>query len=347
VSTRRRVPLADVARKAHVSPSTASRALAGRGELAPETRAAVLRAADELGFRPSPFARSLRTRRSSMVGLIVPDAGHPFYAAVLKGAQSVLEEAGYGLILLDTRNDDQRADRALDTLLDHQAEGVLTATAGLRADRLAELEADRPYVFVDDRLEGVGAGSVLVENADGMRMLVDHLVEHGHERIGLLTGPDDTSGRERYVGFHDALAAHGLKAARGAARRCPWSAAGGYREGSRLLGLRSRPTAVVAASVELALGFLAAARSRGLTVPADVALAAFDDPYFAALLEPALTAVGYDAAAMGSAAARMLVDAIHTEGAQYRAERVPVRLVARRSCGCDHDLEVQFREVPT
>jgi DNA-binding LacI/PurR family transcriptional regulator len=344
---RRRVQLADVARRAQVSASTASRALNGRGELSPATRAAVLRAADELGFRPSPFARSLRTQRSSIVGLVVPDVAHPFYAAVLKGAQGVLEQERYALFLLDTRGDDDGADRALDTLLAHQAEGILIATPGVSAERMAEAEADARCVFVDEVVPGAGAGSVLVENRAGMRMLVDHLVEHGHRRIGLLAGPGDTSGAERREGYHDALAAHGLRAPRGAVRDCAWTTAAGYHEGLKLLALRSRPTAVIASSAELSLGFLAAARSRGVAIPADVALAAFDDPYFAALLEPALTTVGYDAAAIGAAAARMLVQAIGApDRLEYRAERVGVRLIPRRSCGCDHDVEAYFREAP-
>jgi LacI family transcriptional regulator len=340
----RRVRLADVARHARVSPSTASRALNGRGELAPQTRAAVLEAAAALGFRPSPFARSLRTRRSSMVGLIVPDAGHPFYAAVLKGAQAVLEEVGYRLSLLETRHDDPRAVEALGTLLDHHAEGVLAATAGAWVDQLTELSTDTPAVFIDDVPDGIGAGSVQARNAEGVRALVDHLVEHGHRRIGLLVGPDRT-GRERHDGFHDALAAHGLEPGRGTVRRCEWSMASGFGEGRALLELRSRPTAVVAGSIELALGVIAASRSRRVAIPADVALAGFDDPYFAALLDPALTAVGYDATAMGARAARMLVDAIDGVEAPYRAERVDVRLVARRSCGCEHDFKAEFLEV--
>jgi DNA-binding LacI/PurR family transcriptional regulator len=344
----RRVQLADVARRAEVSLSTASRALNGRGELSPATRAAVLRAAEELGFRPSPFARSLRTQRSSIVGLVVPDVAHPFYAAVLKGAQAVLEEAGYGLILLDTRGDSDHVDDALDTLLDHRAEGILVATSEVGAERMAEIDAQIPCVFIDDVLPQAGVGSVLVENRAGVEMLVEHLVEeHGHRRIGLLAGASDTSGSERLEGFQDALAAHGLKAGAGAIRPSAWTIADGFREGLALLDLRSRPTAVVVASAELALGFLAAARSRGVTIPADLALVAFDDPVFAALLEPALTAVAYDATAMGAAAARMLVGAIGADDAPYRTERVGVRLMARRSCGCDHDLEAQFREVPT
>ncbi|HEU4977063.1 MAG TPA: LacI family DNA-binding transcriptional regulator [Baekduia sp.] len=343
-SRARRVRLEDVARRAQVSPSTASRALNGRGQLAAETRAAVIEAAEALDFRPSPFARSLRTRRSSMVGLVVPDAGHPFYSALLRGAQSVLDEVGYRVTLLEAGPDGARGERAMDTLLDHHAEGMLAATAGPWAQRLVGPGAEMPVVFVDDVPDDVDAPGILAENAAGMRALVDHLVGHGHRRIGLLAGPDRT-GRERLEGFRAAVAAHGGSGVEGTVRSCAWSMAAGFREGRALLDCAPRPTAVVASSAELALGFLAASRVAGIAVPDGVALASFDDPYFAPLLQPALTAVGYDATAMGARAAHMLVDAIDGVDLARSPERVAVSLTARSSCGCEHDLEADLLEV--
>src|SRR5215218_3279807 len=134
ISRRRRgATLADVAASAGVSASTASRALNGRGELAATTRAAVIEAAARLGFQPSPLARSLRTRRTYTVGFVVPDVASPFYAASLKGAQRVLEAAGYRVMLMDS---DQSVDGELDalrTLVNHQVDGLLLATAGADA----------------------------------------------------------------------------------------------------------------------------------------------------------------------------------------------------------------------
>jgi DNA-binding LacI/PurR family transcriptional regulator len=334
-----RIRLADVAKLAGVSTTTASRALNGRGELTDETRTAVLDAAARLGFRPSPFAQSLRTRRSHTVGLIVPHVAHPFYASILQGAQSYLRGAGYRLILIDAGEDAQSVAEAIDTLLDHWVDGILISITPFPAARFAELLRGTPCVFIDETVADVGVGSVLLENREGIGALVGHLASsHGHTRIGFLGGPHDrTDGRERLEGYRAAMAAHSLEVDRGLIAECEWSLRGGIDHTLRLLDGSAPPTAIVAASAELALGALAAARSRGLRLPGDLAIVSFDDTYFAPLLEPALTAISYDTPYMGERSARLLVNAIETEQPGYEEVRVGVKLVPRRSCGCEFD----------
>jgi DNA-binding LacI/PurR family transcriptional regulator len=334
-----RVRLADVAEMAGVSTTTASRALNGRGELTDGTRAAVLEAAAQLGFRPSPFAQSLRTRRSHTVGLIVPHVDHPFYASVVQGAQSYLQDVGYRLILVDSGEDQGRVADAVSTLLDHWVDGILISTTPLTADRFRELLHGTPCVFIDEAVEGVGSGSVTLENRKGIGELVRHLAWHGHQRIGYLGGPGDrTDGRERRQGFTETASALGLSNDPELIGECEWSLRSGIEQTRKLLALPQRPTAIVAASAELALGALAAARSHPLRLPEDLALASFDDTYFAPLLEPALTVVSYDTPAIGARSAQLLVTAIENEHAEYAELRADVRLVERRSCGCQFDV---------
>jgi DNA-binding LacI/PurR family transcriptional regulator len=332
-----RVRLADVARLAGVSTTTASRALNGRGEMTDDTRQAVLDAANRLGFRPSPFAQSLRTRRSTAVGLIVPHVDHPFYASIVQGAQSALREAGYHLILMDTGEDPDSVAKAIDTLLDHWVDGIMITTTPLTASGFADLLQGTPAVFIDEMVEGVGAGAVTLENERGSELLVEHLADdHGHRSIAFLGGPpDQTDGRERREGFLAAMAARSLSVDPAHVRQGKWSIADGAEQALIVLSAPAPPTAIVAASAELALGALGAARSRGLRLPEDLALVAFDDPYFAPLLEPALTAVGYDAPDVGARAARLLLDAIRDDPAEFRQIRVAVELIRRHSCGCE------------
>jgi LacI family transcriptional regulator len=335
---RRGATLADVAASAGVSASTASRALNGRGELSTATRTAVLEAAERLGFRPSPLARSLRTRQTYTVGFVVPDVASPFYAASLKGAQSVLEAAGYRVMLMDSEQSVEGEVAALRTLVDHQVDGLLVATAGVDAPAFEDavgVEAT-PCVFLDSVVDGVGVGTVTLENAVGMDLLVEHLRGHGHTRIGLIAGSQqETSGRERLEAFVAAVARVGADTAPELVRACPWTQAAGAEQARELLALERRPTAIVAASVELGLGCLAVCRELGLALPEELALATFDDPYFGALLEPSLSAVGYDTSEVGRAAARLLVEAMQSERPVRREVRVPVNLVRRRSCGCE------------
>jgi DNA-binding LacI/PurR family transcriptional regulator len=334
----KRPRLTDVADRARVSTSTASRALNGVGELSDQTRESVRRAAEELGFRPSPTARSLRTRRTQTVGLVVPHVTHAFYAAVITGAQATLEEHGYRLILINSGEEADPVSNALRTLLDHEVDGLLVSTTPFAAERFNELLQDTPCVFLDELAPGAGHGNVVLENGKGVRMLVEHLVGHGHSRIGFLGGPEDrTSGRERLGGFLDAMAHHALPVHGQLVRACEWTIYSGFREGGALLEVAPRPTAVVAASAELALGMLAAARGASAAIPDELALVSFDDRYFAPLLEPALTAIAYDAGSVGSEGAQLLVDAMAGIEPRRTEARVDVSLVRRRSCGCEYD----------
>jgi LacI family transcriptional regulator, galactose operon repressor len=334
-----RIRLADVAKLAGVSTTTASRALNGRGELTEETRTAVLDAAAQLGFRPSPFAQSLRTKRSHTVGLIVPHVAHPFYASILQGAQSYLHEAGYRVILVDSGEDPQSVADAINTLLDHWVDGILISITPFPSSRFAELLRGTPCVFIDETVPDIGVGSVILENREGVGALVGHLASHGHTRIGFLGGPNDrTDGRERLEGYRAAMAAHSIAVDQALVAECEWNLRSGIDHTLRLLDLPGAPTAIAAASAELALGALAAARSRGLLLPADLAIASFDDTYFAPLLEPALTAISYDTPFMGESSARLLVKSIEADQPPaYEEIRIGVKLIQRRSCGCDYE----------
>jgi LacI family transcriptional regulator len=330
---RRTATLADVAASAGVSASTASRALNGRGELSAATRAAVIEAAERLGFQPSPLARSLRTRRTYTVGFVVPDVASPFYAACLKGAQAVLEDSGYRVMLMDSELSVDGEVAALRTLVNHCVDGLLVATAGVGRDEFEDLvgSAETPCVFLDSVVDGAGAGAVTLENEAGIVLLVEHLrQEHGHTRIALLAGSQqETSGIERLEAF-----AAVASPAPELIRVGPWTQAAGAAGTHALLALDPRPTAIVASSAELGLGCLAACRELGVALPDELALVTFDDPYFGALLEPPLTAVGYEPADVGRSAAALLVAAMEGEEVERRDVRVPVALVRRRSCGC-------------
>jgi LacI family transcriptional regulator len=337
---KRRVTLAEVASLAGVSPSTVSRTLNDRGEFSETTRAAVIAAAAELNFQPSRLARSLRTQRTHTVGFVVPDVSSPFYAHALKGAQRELERSGFRVMLMESDQDLASEIEAIETLLSHQVDGLLLSTAGIGAADYDALvgEDGPPCAFVDSVLEGVGASSVVLDNAAGIEMLIDHLrEEHGHERIALLVGPAiETSSVERLQGFRATSEARGLPVDESYLRICPWTVESGHAETLALLDLGTPPTAVVAASAELALGCLAACRARGVTIPVDLALVSFDDPYFGALLEPPLTAVAYDTLEIGERAASLLLELIHDPDATPHQLRIPVTFVRRRSCGCEH-----------
>jgi LacI family transcriptional regulator, galactose operon repressor len=326
--------LAQVAAAAGVSLSTASRALRPDSSVQESTRRRVRAAARRLGYEPNRLARSLRTRASSFAGVIVPDIGVGFYARAVKGAQDALERAGYEVILMNTERQASREAAALRTLLAHRVDGVLLATSGGFTDTPRV-----PIVFFDNLVSGAGAGHVAKANKEGMALLVEHLLTtHGHKRIAYVGGPPQfTSGIERLEGFRAAMAGAELEVP--SQHLCfgddVWSVESGHDALAELLSSAARPTAIVAAGDTLAVGAIQAVRELGLRVPEDIAVVSFDDPFFAELLDPPITALARNERALGELAASLLLHAIQTGSLGPPTEvRVPVELIIRRSCGC-------------
>jgi LacI family transcriptional regulator len=340
---RRRLTLADVAAAAGVSQATASRALAGSPRVNALTRERVWGVAERLGFEPNRLARSLRRGSTLAVGLVVPDLAIAFYAAALKAAQEVLEDAGYHVLVVNTARTARREREALRTLRAHQVDGLIVATSGGYED------VGVPAVFFDNVPAEIGAGAVALANDDGVALLVRHLVEvHGHERIAYL-GPPETAalgeeplvhgaGRERVEGFRAAVGAAGLPLPPAFVRvsdpAC--SEAVAERIALELLDRERPPTAIVAGADTLAFGVLQAARARAVRVPDDVAVVSFDDPAHADLLDPPVTSLDRHDRELGRLAAHRLLRVLQRgEDAEAAAVlRVPLTLRLRRSCGC-------------
>jgi len=332
IETQRHPTLADVAAAAGVSASTASRALRESPVVGEGTRQRVFEAARALGFEPNRIARSLRTRSSFSIGVVVPDVATVFWAAALKGAQDVLERAGYLVLVMSSEREPKREAAALRTLIAHRVDGILLATSGGYDQPPAV-----PVVFFDRLDPAAGTRGVAPANRDGIGLLFDHLRGHRHTRIGFVGGhPGSSSADERLAAFEAEVTAAGLPLRAGYVRHgdAAWSEASGEQAGAELAELAERPTAIIAASDALAVGALRALRGAGLRVPEDVALVSFDDPVFADLLDPPVTALSRHDREVGELAAAMLLEVL-TGNPEPGEVRVPLELIVRRSCGCD------------
>ncbi len=328
----RHITVSDVAVAAGVSTSTVSRALRNSPLINDRTREKVLETMRELGYAPSAVARSLRTQSSPFVGMIVPDVALDFFARALKGAQDVLEPAGYQVLLMNSERDRAKETAALATLASHRVGGILLATSGGYED------AGVPVVFFDQVLEqpDIGDGEVLLDNRQGIELLVSHLIEHGHTRIAYLGGPSGaTSSDERHDAFIGALAAAGIVLPKSYMQTgdANWSEDSGEHATEELLALPHPPTAIVSGSEMLAVGALRALRAAGRRVPDDMALVCFDDPRLGDVLDPPMTAISQHAYELGGRAASILLDRLAGPRPRVR-ERIPAELVVRRSCGC-------------
>lgn len=331
LASRRRPTIVDVARLAQVAPSTASRALKESPRISEATRLRVLAAARGLGYEPNRVAQSLRAMAAPFIGIVVPDIGITFYSRFVKGAQEVLERSGYQALVMNTEREAGHEEVALRTLEGHRVSGILLATS-----RPGSAEPHIPTVYFDSLAGERGIARLALDNAQGVELLVAHLVGHGHRRIGYIGGPPTfTSGAERLAGFHAAVRVHS-----GDARPeyveiadSSWSPESGAAAMTRLLALAEPPTAIVASGDTLALGAMGACRDAGKGVPDDIALVAFDDPVFGGLFDPPVTALRRGDLELGRAAAELLLAGLRGRGEDTEV-RLPVELLVRRSCGC-------------
>ena len=324
---RRRVTTRDVAARAGVSQPTVSLVL-GRNptaRVAPETRERVLRAAEELGYRPNVLARGLVQRRSFALGIVVPDLRNPFFVDVVSGAERVAAEERYAVLLSETGG--RSPVPHLEALQARQIDGILIdahAAALLPADLLAGVNV----VLIDEpseRWPGVASDA-----AGAGRLAGEHLLALGHRRVAFIGPADDVHAfRMRERGFVQALRAAGVALPSVRLRRAPATAAGGLEAMRALLALVPRPTAVFCANDLAALGALKACAAAGVRVPAELSLVGCDDIELGRLVTPELTTIAVPARELGARAARLLLRALAGEPAPRASRPLPVRLVAR------------------
>ncbi len=323
--------VADIAAVVGLSKSTVSRALSGSPLVRESTRERIMQATRELGFEPNRLAQSLSMGSSPFVGVIVPDIDHIFFARTLKGARTELARAGYQVLIMESERDPEQEAAAMRTLLAHRVAGILLATSG------GYQPCDVPVVFFDHVVAGAGDGRVSLTNKEGADLLVGHLHEHGHTRIGFIGGPTGSScADERQEGFQLALARRWLAVPPDYVKTGDrsWSEESGERAALELLELEPSVSAILAADDGLAIGALRALKATGRRVPEDVAIVCFDYPRYNDLIDPPLTVVSYDAQTLGARAAQLMVEQLKRPG-PARDERIPVHLHVRRSCGCD------------
>jgi len=314
-----KVKLADVARAAGVHPGTASRALnpSQSGQVSKETVRRVTRAAERLGYVPNAQARALRTSRSQLVGIVVPDITNPLFPPIVRGAEHVLTAAGYTVLLTDTDNDRDRERRQIDSLRGRGVDGFIVATALWKDPMLAELAAAEVVAVLanrstlDSRWPFVGA-----DDRAGVRLAVHHLVELGHRHIIHLAGPQAAStGKDRAAAFRAAAKECGLPAGDARVLVCSaYTEVQGRTVMARALAMAgTRCTAVVAGNDLIALGAIDAIIDAGLRCPDDVSVVGFNDMPFVERLQPPLTTVRVPLERMGGIAADMLITELDGE----------------------------------
>lgn len=316
-----KVTIVDVARETGVSPMTVSRTLRHPEKVAPDTRKKVLEACDRLNYQPNASARSLRTKRSNQIGVIIPDWRNAFWIDVVCGIEEVITQADLQLLIANSNEESERQAGQIDAMLSRPVDGLLIAPSENSVEALQELRrTGTPVVVVDRFPPGLSQIScVAIDNEAGAYAATAHLLEQGHGRIGLLAGDVNLdTGQQRVDGYLRALHELDLERDDRLIRTAASNAAlvgrrVGYEGAQDFLEMAEQPTAILCTSNTIAIGALDALQEAGVSIPEEIALVSFGDHEWTTLLSPPLTVITQPTLEMGRQAAKLLIDQLNAD----------------------------------
>lgn len=312
----------DVARRAGVSVSTVSRVLNGTAHVNAEIRTRVEAAIQEMEYRPSRAARSLRTNYSSIIGLLISDIQNPFFIGLIQGVEDTALQHGYSLLLCNSTENAQREQRYIEVLRDERVAGIIIVPTNEKQPDLGWFwDHNIPIVAVDRRIKDRHVDAVLVDNVTGAREATAHLISNGYRRIGAIIGPTTiTTGRDRLEGYRQALREASIVHDPQLERCGSFNRDSGRQFANDLLSLDPPIDALFVGNNLMTVGALEAIRAHNLQVPADIALVGYDEMSWAALDAVSLTTVLQPVYELGSTAAQRLFQHLQQPGIQARQE---------------------------
>ncbi len=323
----------DVAKKAGVAPMTVSRVLNNSGYVSPETRRRVEAAAAELNYVPNMLARSFRSKRTDTLALIITDITNPFWTTVARGVEDEANQQGYTVIFCNTDESEKKQDQYLSMLVSRRVDGVLLTPAGSSTGPVEMLQQQSVEVVVlDRRIPGAKVDVVRSASTTGARILTTYLIDRGHRRIAILSGPEAvTSANERVEGYTQALTEAGLDIDPALILRGAFTIDAGKTMAQDSLRLDPLPTALFAANNFIAAGALQALRSADIKVPADISVVSFDDLSTSFLTEPFLTVMAQQAYELGKIATQRLLKRIEDPDMEPAEFVLSTDLIVRQS----------------
>jgi LacI family transcriptional regulator len=326
----------EVAKKARVSVGTVSNVLSGAVPVSKRLRERVLEVIKQLDYHPNHIARSLKIRQTKMIGMVVSDITNPFVPQLVRGAEAAAWRANYMLIVFNSDDQPEREQQVLAALRSRRVDGILLlAAAGSDRSHVAAVrDSGIPVVCVGQELPGLSLDCIVPDNFLGALECARHLIELGHRRIGMLSGDLlEEPARQRHVGYKQALTDSNIPYDESLIIQGGSRAEDGYRSAVELLSRNPRPTAMFTENAAVALGALRALKELNLQCPQDVALATFDDPYFAEALRPALTAVAQPLFEIGARAMGLLLERIADPTRKPEKLELQMTLNIRESSG--------------
>jgi LacI family transcriptional regulator len=329
----------DVAKLAGVAPITVSRVINKSGYCSEDARQRVEAAIAELGYVPNTLARSLRSKRTNTLALVLTDITNPFWTTVARGVEDAASSAGFSVIFCNTDESEKEQEHYLNVLIQKRVDGILLVpvTSNPRPVELIRRQ-EIPVVVLDRHLDGVEADIVRSDSEGGAYQLTHLLTEAGHRNVAILAGPQGVSTAEdRVAGFRRALAEAGVTPTAEHVIYGQYSLESGGDMARLALAVRPRPTALFASNNFIAIGAYKVLRELGIDVPRDMSLVGFDDLPISLVVDPFLTAAAQPAYEMGHRATEVLLERLTGQAPlTYQEIVLPVELVKRRSSGPVH-----------
>jgi LacI family transcriptional regulator len=308
--------------------------------VSPNRKAKVLRAMQALDYHPDAIAKSLKTGRSNAIGIVVPDITNAFYPEVVRGAEEAAQDAGYSVLLCDSREDTLLEERQLSALFARRVDGVMLACCVDSRAHEAIPRRQVPFIFIDRLPASNSVNTVCADNLHAGQMAADHLISLGHRRIGMLAGHLGLSPhRDRLEGFRKAMQEAHLPILDEYLISGDVQVEDGLKAGLQLLDLPLPPTAIMASNNKLLLGVLQAVEERNLNIPGDLSLLGFDDYLWNKYSNPTLTAVAQPTREIGRRAFEFLLEMITQESEERTSPinlRIPTELRVRKSTSRPH-----------
>lgn len=331
-----KVTIKEVGERAGVSSATVSRVVGNYGYVSEKTRRKILAAIRELGYKPNAIARSMVTKSTQTIGLIITDITNPFFAQLVRGVEEVTWQNGYSLILANTDEDLRREQAMVTTLQEKRVDGLIVVPASSKpAGHLTNLlEEGTPLVLLDRAVTGCAVDVVMVDNEGGAYQAVAHLIGQGYRRIGMIVDNlEITTSLERMAGYRRALQDAGILIDESLARSCQFSQQSAYALVSEMLKSPNPPTALFTANNFMTLGALQAIQEAGLSIPRHIGLVGFDDLAWIGLNNPGLTVVAQPVLDLGRVAAQRLLARMKGDASSPQEIRLKTRFIIRQSGG--------------
>ena len=335
------ITIKDIARELGISPSTVSRALKDHPDISVATKKAVNELAEKLNYQPNTVALNLRQRKTNTIGVIIPEIVHFFFSTVISGIEDVAYEAGYNVILTQSNESVEREKLDIKALFNSRVDGMLLSISRetTNFDHIESIISKGiPIVFYDRMYTNPNTSKVIVDDYEGAKEAVLHLIGQGYKRIAHLeAAPGLQIAEERKRGYIDALKENGIAVKENMIIECPnGSLEDGKKATKKLLSLASVPDAIFANNDLLAMGAMMTIKEKGLKIPEDIALMGFSNWFFSQLLDPPLSSVDQPGFEMGQEAARLLIRQIEMKDKdqfeiQPETKILKTRLIIRES----------------